>query len=60
MPKLLLLALCLFACTLPGPLIVWANSADWRQGLKAWVGFASWMGALYALGLVVWLFMPTP
>lgn len=60
MPKLVLLALCLFACTLPVPLFVWGNTTNWRAALAAWKQFSLWMGALYLLGLIVWLGMGAP
>lgn len=60
MPSLLKLALCLFAVTLPVPLWVWGMTTSWRAALHAWKQFLVWMGALYAVGLVVWLVTVMP
>ena len=60
MPSVLKLALALFALTLVVPLFVWGNTTSWRAAFTAWKQFAAWMGALYLIGLVAWLFMSTP
>ena len=60
MPRLLLLGLSLFALTLVAPLWVWAVTTNWRAALNAWKGFGAWMGALYLVGLLVWLGMGAP
>jgi hypothetical protein len=57
---LLLLALSLFALTLVVPAWVWCMSTNWRTAWEAWKGYAAWMGALYAIGLLVWLGMGAP
>lgn len=60
MPKILMLALYLFAFTLPVPLFVWAASTNWRKALEAWAWFGGWMGALYFIGFLTWLGMGAP
>lgn len=60
MPKLLTLALCLFAFTLPVPIFVWGNTANWRAALHAWKQYGIWMGALYGIGLLTWAGMGFP
>jgi hypothetical protein len=60
MPKLLLLALSLFALTLVVPLFVWGMSQSWRTAFNAWRQYATYMGCLYALGLLTWLGMGAP
>jgi hypothetical protein len=57
LPSLLKLALFLLALTLVVPALVWAQSTSWRLAWLAWRQYAAWMGALYALGAVVWLFI---
>ena len=54
------LALYLLAHTLVVPALVWAHSTSWRLALHAWKQYAAWMGAMYALAFVVWLFMAPP
>lgn len=54
--SLLKLAAFLLALTLVVPALVWAQSTSWRAAWGAWRQFGAWMGALYALGFVVWLF----
>lgn len=55
MPRLLLLALSLFCLTLVVPAWVWCMSTSWRLAWQAWKGYAAWMGALYTVGVLVWL-----
>lgn len=55
MPSWLTLVLCLTGCTLVVPALVLAQSTSARQALAAWRTYCAYMGALYAVGGLVWL-----
>jgi hypothetical protein len=57
LPSLLKLALFLLALTLVVPALVLAHSTSWRLAWLAWKQYAAWVGALYLLGFLSWLFM---
>lgn len=50
----LLLALVILGFTLVVPLLVWAQSTDWRVAWRAWWQFSAYLLALAVPGILVW------